>query len=472
MMAGWKVVLDVGKTLSKATLWDDAARCVATRLHANQALDSGSCLTLDIAGIERWLEELLNDYARLGPVDAIIPVAHGAGVALIRRGRLQCPPIDYEWTGVQSARVSYDLQRDPFDRTGSPKLPAGLNIGMQLHWLESLSSADFRSGHIVPWAQYWGWVLCGVLASEVTSLGCHTDLWRPYESTPSDLAVSRGWAERMAPLTTAHTVLGTLTPEWAARTGLSARVEVYCGMHDSNAALLHARQCEALKDRDSTVLSTGTWFVAMRSPLQLGARVPDTLTEARDCLVNVDVSGSPVPSSRFMGGREIELIGGLTSMTDPEGSTTPADIDYAIGAIESGQMILPSGVPGVGPYPSNRRSVDSTVRLINPRVMAQLYAALVADVSLDLIGCQDIVLVEGRFATYRIFVQALASLRPSTKILFNAGENGVARGALLLANVNAGASNAQIAAPLAVDATAYKHRWRDAAESLARESYR
>jgi hypothetical protein len=30
-----------------------------------------------------------------------------------------------------------------------------------------------------------------------------------------------------------------------------------------------------------------------------------SLPEARDCLINVDVSGTPIPSSRFMGGREV-----------------------------------------------------------------------------------------------------------------------------------------------------------------------
>jgi sugar (pentulose or hexulose) kinase len=80
------------------------------------------------------------------------------------------------------------------------------------------------------------------------------------------VAVRRGWAERLAPLTPANSVLGTLRPEWAAASGLSRRVEVYCGMHDSNAALLAARSHPELEGHDATVLSTGTWFVAMRTP--------------------------------------------------------------------------------------------------------------------------------------------------------------------------------------------------------------
>ena len=117
----------------------------------------------------------------------------------------------------------------------------------------------------MPWAQYWSWLLSGVAASEVTSLGCHTDLWQPLARRPSDLAVKRGWSERFAPLRNAGAVLGPLRATWAERTGLSSSVQVHCGLHDSNAALLAARSFPQLASNESTVLSTGTWFIAMRT---------------------------------------------------------------------------------------------------------------------------------------------------------------------------------------------------------------
>jgi sugar (pentulose or hexulose) kinase len=464
MSSGWTVVLDVGKTRSKATLWDENAGCVAVRSRANRRLESGTMLLLDFAGIERWLEGVLAEFATAGPITAIIPVAHGAGVALIRRGRLQCAPLDYEWNGVAADRAAYDKQRDSFALTGSPALPAGLNIGVQLHWLESLQSADFRSGVIVPWAQYWAWLLSGVLASEVTSLGCHTDLWKPYESALSDLAIRRGWAGRLAPLRPAGAVLGTLEPEWVQRTGLSPKVEVYCGLHDSNAALLDARSHEAVEGHDATVLSTGTWFIAMRSPLPARRTRADALCETRDCLLNVDAAGSPVPSSRFMGGREIEILTGTTALSAAD--VVPAEAQASIvRAIEAGDMILPSGVPGVGPFPNSKRTSITTANSGDIAALAHLYAALLADVSLDLIGSCDTVLVEGRFSQAPIFVRALAALRSTTRILVSGDEHGVARGALRLANIR-GASPVSLerASPLPVDIGEYRHRWREAAE--------
>jgi len=239
MSDGWTIVLDVGKTLSKATLWNEGGYLVASRTRPNSPCHSDGYTCLDATAIERWLEVVLSELATLGPVSAIVPVAHGAAVALILNERLECAPMDYEWQGAASDRKKYDQQRDPFALTGSPALPAGLNVGVQLHQLERLR--DLNASTILPWAQYWSWRLSGVMASELTSLGCHTDLWRPYQRRPSELAVRRGWAERFAPLTAAHVTLGFLNKQWQTATGLRGSVEIACGLHDSNAALIDTR---------------------------------------------------------------------------------------------------------------------------------------------------------------------------------------------------------------------------------------
>jgi sugar (pentulose or hexulose) kinase len=470
MAGGWTIVLDVGKSLSKVTLWDEAGICVAHCSRPNRGSAAGGRLTLDVVGIEQWLESVLKAYALLGPVSAIIPVAHGAGIALIRDDRLLCAPLDYEWPDVARDRAIYNQQRDEFADTGSPALPAGLNLGMQLHWLESSSTGDYGGSQLLPWAQYWAWNLSGVPASELTSLGCHSDLWRPFAKTPSQLAVRRGWAERMAPLQPAGAVLGTIKQDWAQRTGLSGRVKVYCGLHDSNAALLAARSQPAMMGRDATVLSTGTWFVAMRSPLPKGAAFTSKLPETRDCLVNVDVTGAPVPSSRFMGGREIEVLMGA-HFAGASAENLTAQQAIALRSIEAGDLLLPSAAPGLGPFPNAKLGPRPQMADLNEAIAkTHLYAALVADVSLDLIGSRDTLFVDGRFSHSPIFVSALAALRPDTTVLVSEEEHGVARGALRLVDPNMIDPNrgvsptAQRVAPLPADLSAYRQRWRLAAE--------
>src|SRR5882762_151279 len=141
MMRGdWTIVIDIGKSLSKATLWDEGGVCRGNRSRPNKRLMVGQSYALDAAGIEQWLQGVFAHFATVGPVGTIVPVAHGAAAALIRNGRLQCAPVDYEWPGVAYDRRTYDRERDAFAVTGSPRLPAGLNLGMQLHWLDSLRS--------------------------------------------------------------------------------------------------------------------------------------------------------------------------------------------------------------------------------------------------------------------------------------------------------------------------------------------
>src|SRR5205823_7307681 len=137
----------------------------------------------------------------------------------------------YEEPIPAQVRRAYDAERDAFQLTGSPALPAGLNLGAQLYYLETLQPDLLDDGAtILPWPQYWAWRLSGVAASEATSLGCHTDLWRPASHEPSDLARRRGWADRLPPLRRAGEALGPLTAEWASRTGLPPTVQVYCGL--------------------------------------------------------------------------------------------------------------------------------------------------------------------------------------------------------------------------------------------------
>ena len=385
-----------------------------------------------------------------------MPVAHGAAVAGIRDGALAFAPPDYETPLPADMLAQYRAGRDPFALTGSPALPMGLNLGAQLHGLEARGLLDGAT--LLPWPQYWAWWLSGEAVSEVTSLGCHSDLWAPAGATFSPMAVRRGWAGRFAPMARAGEVIGTLRPHLAARTGLSPAVRIHAGLHDSNAALLAARACPELAGKEATVLSTGTWFVAMRSPampVDLAA-----LPEGRDCLVNVDAAGRPVPSARFMGGREVELLG---ERIDHAGLGGLAD------ALIEGAMVLPTQVPGCGPFPAAvGRWIDRPADAPTRAATIALYAACMADTALDLIGASGALLVEGRFAASEIFVRTLASLRPGTQVYAASAGADVSFGALTLALPGLVPPGERIAvAPIGRDVAAYRDEWLDTIAAFA-----
>ncbi|MDB5477307.1 MAG: carbohydrate kinase [Phenylobacterium sp.] len=467
---GLTVVLDVGKTLTKLSLWGRDGSMLAREARANPRVDAGAYAALDAAGIEAWAVGVLSDFASRGRVAALVPVAHGAALAVLRDGKLACPPPDYEQPVPKAVRAPYDLERDPFALTGSPPLPDGLNCGVQLAWLEALHPGLLAPGAtILTWPQYWAWLFSGVAATEVTSLGCHSDLWRPCEAAPSGLAVRRGWADRLAPLREAGEVLGTLRPEWAERTGLPADTRVYCGLHDSNAALLAARGFAEIADHESTVLSTGTWFVAMRSPARRSEVDISALAETRDCLVNVDAYGLPIPSSRFMGGREVEILSGIDTRRIDIKPDQPQLVAATPGVVAAGARALPTFTPGVGPFPQGHgRWIDMPSDPFGRRAAVCLYAALAADAALDLIGARERILIEGRFAEAEVFVRALASLRPNDRLYVSNAHHDVSYGALRLLDpgLKAHAPLAPVQ-PLDTDLRAYADQWRRDAARIA-----
>lgn len=461
------IVLDIGKTWSKASLWNHDGSLIAKRARANERREGCGYAALDAVQIEIWLTQTLREFGGLAHVGRIIPVSHGAGAALVRQGKLLLPPMDYESPIPNEVRRAYDELRDPFADTGSPALPDGLNLGVQLYYLQRLHPEAFSHGtQIMPWAQYWSWVLSGVGCSEVTSWGCHTDLWHPATARYASLASARGWTALLAPMRRAGEALGLLLPSWLQKTGLPADTIVFCGLHDSNAALLAARGFAPIAAADATVLSTGTWFVSMRTP---ATPLPlSVLPEGRDCLMNVDAFNTAIPSARFMGGREIELLTGIDARQIDIKPDQPALLAALPAVISAYAMVAPTMAPGTGPYPQGRgRWLCMPDDRLQRRAAVSLYAALLADASLSLIGAAGVLLVEGRFAESDAFVRALATLRPQTTVYTANAHSDVSYGALRLLDPALPPPGAlHIAANLDVDLGEYQMKWRREAERV------
>ena len=155
---------------------------------------------------------------------------------------------------------------------------------------------------ILLYPQYWSWRLSGVQAAEVTSLGTHTDLWRPYEQAYSALARKQGWARLMPTLHRATDQLGT-----HARAALSPPPDCRNPAWWPAAFTIPTPPtCASCMDREReafTVVSSGTWTIVMANRGELRR-----LREERDMLANVNVFGAPIATARYMGGREYEAI--------------------------------------------------------------------------------------------------------------------------------------------------------------------
>lgn len=454
-------ILDVGKTHTKLTLWKRSGQQVAKYACPNKISVTPNYAALPVEELKQWLLSALSAGKRYGIIDAILPVGHGAAAVLMKDDQILCMPPDYEADIPPEIVYEYARYRSNFSETGSPCLPKGLNLGAQIAWQQSLFPEAFSAGmNILLWPQFWAWFLSGVAASECTSLGCHTDMWNPHLNKMSELTRRKGWSQYLPPLKRADEVIGTLRPELAMRTGLRPETKIYCGIHDSNAALQAIRSIELTKRTEFSVLSTGTWFIAMRSPspgFKLGV---ERLDEMRDCLINLDINGNATPSARFMGGREVELA--LDKMRLDEPSAQQALVDAVSLAVSKGSMLLPTLVGGSGPFPnSSSQWINKPQDKIEQGAIVAIYLALMADTLLNLLNSRGKILIEGRFSKVDAFTRTLATLRPQDDIFVVDSESDLAFGALTLVCTDLRSStNPVLAMPLSLQFEQYKREWR------------
>ncbi len=448
------VVFDVGKTNAKLTAFAAAdLGTVETLSTPNAPLPGPPFDHVDTERLWSFLTDGLSRLGRLGRIRDIVPTTHACAAALVDGKGLALPIMDYECEGLDAWAEAYAPHRPPFAETGSPALPLGLNLGRQLFALETMEAVAFAKARaILPYPQYWGWRLCGQAeesrASDVSSLGCHSDLWAPHEAGFSSLARAQGWDRLIAPIRPSADIAGRLDPALAARLGLDEPPRVRVGIHDSNAALL-----PLLGDDDEAFacVSSGTWAIAFAVG---GSGGP--LDEARDCLLNVDARGRPVASGRTMAGREYALL------TDGIAESVTATLDDAARVMAAGVMVLPAVVPGVGPHPAHvSRTLGPTAA--DPaarRAAASLYTALMLRDVLTLVGAAGPVLLDGHLGRDPIVAPVLSAVlgRPVLST-----EADTSRGAATLAVPQAMPAPTRAAKPLAPSlvhlARRYAARW-------------
>jgi sugar (pentulose or hexulose) kinase len=445
-------VFDVGKTNSKIAIVDPATgQEVWSARRANQIVRGPGGRELDVVSIEAWLLDSLRAAPHRERVEVIVPIAHGAAAVLIGHdGEVLAAP-DYEDAAFDDVAAEYAALRDPYSQTFSPHLPQGLNLGRQLFYLQERRPELYaRAAHVLVYPQYWAWRLSGVLSTEVTSLGAHTDLWRPHEAAYSALARARGWAALMPPLRRATERLGTLRASVATATGLDATCEVACGIHDSNASYLRF-----LLDREReafTVVSSGTWTIVMANCGDL-----TRLREERDMLANVNAFGAPIATARYMGGREYETI------ACGAGRAAALPTVSAIGDILArGAIALPS-FASAGPYSGRAGRIEGDLDGVGRASLATLYSALMTSVLIESLGVAGAIFVDGPLARNPLFASLLAACVPAGAVRTYAQAGGT-RVAAYLAGLPASATpiaEPQIVAPLRLAGLAdYQAKWR------------
>jgi len=416
-------VLDIGKTNLKICLLAlDDGRSLSEHKRQNQVLDLPPYPQLDIEGIWQWFKATIKSLTPQYLIQKLACTTHGATAVCMSEDNIVLPVLDYESNLCSSYDESYHSLRPAYSQSLSPNLAVGLNLGRQLHWQAHQFPAQFSNvKHILMYPQYWGWRMSGVMASEVTSLGCHTDLWYPQTNSFSSLVDKMQWQTLFPELLTTGASLGPILHTLAIELGLPTSCQVINGIHDSNASLLPYLKA---KKAPCTVISTGTWVVIAA----IGASLQG-LKEQSDMLANVNAFGDAVPCIRFMGGREWQHLATAQA-------ATVADLN-ALMALDI--HALPAFSEQGGPFNYGQSKQGTFVGPVDQlsdaqhTALAALYCAFVTHYCLNLVqnSQQGNIYVEGSFASNALLLSILALLNDSQAVFASEDSTGTTLGTAL-----------------------------------------
>ncbi len=412
------LVLDVGKTHSKISLFSLSDGQLQTSFQtASQGYLTTCYKAIDTDYLWHWFFEQTTRLVKDFDIREIITTTHGATAALVDERELVFPIIDYEFDQYQQIDAEYLRQRADFSDTASPNLAAGLNLGRQLFWLQQQFPTDWKKvKSILTFPQYLSWKLCGEKVSEITSLGCHTDLWDYKRSEFSSLVQHNNWHSLFPNLCKAGLPLGAISESTSAQSGLSSDTAVLNGIHDSNASLVTYL---GNTDVPKNIISSGTWIVIC----SLGGDIRSDPIPP-EMMISMNYKNEAVPSIRFMGGREWQKL-------------QTKSIEYDLSVLE--QVIalncfpLPAFVDA-GPFAGHNGEITDE-HLLSEKQRAAigcLYIVLMSTYCLRKLQNPGDIIVEGSLTRNKIYLQLLQSLNKDQNVLVSQGETGTAYGAARL----------------------------------------
>ncbi|RAJ88025.1 sugar (pentulose or hexulose) kinase [Chitinophaga dinghuensis] len=294
------VIFDVGKTNKKLLLFDEQYQLIFERTaRFNETTDEDGDPCENLESLRLSVFDSLREVFKKKDVEvkAINCSTYGASFVYIdEEGRPLTPLYNYLKQYPAALQQNFYHQYGGEDllsvQMSSPVL-GSLNSGMQLYRLKYEQPAIFQATrYALHLPQYMSYLLTGVPASDITSIGCHTNLWNFQENKYHHWVYQEGIYEKLAPIMPAAQVLPPLFP--------GNTYQIGTGLHDSSAALIPYLVCF---HEPFILLSTGTWCISL-NPFN---HTPLTAAELRqDCLCYMTYQGNPVKASRLFAGYEHE----------------------------------------------------------------------------------------------------------------------------------------------------------------------
>lgn len=293
-------IFDVGKTNKKLFLFDSQYKIVyekSAKFIETHDEDGDECENLESLRLSVF--DSLREVFRLKEfsIQAINFSTYGASFVYIdENGNPLTPLYNYLKNYPDSLRKqfydNYGGEQSFAHQTASPVL-GSLNSGMQLYRIKYERPELFQKiKYALHLPQYLSYLISGVPCSDITSIGCHTNLWDFTNNEYHPWVAKEGILEKLAPILPGNDVLPAAFP--------GNNYFVGIGLHDSSAALIPY----LVNFHEPFVLiSTGTWCISL-NPFNQTPLTDEELSN--DCLCYMTYEGKPVKASRLFAGYEHE----------------------------------------------------------------------------------------------------------------------------------------------------------------------
>lgn len=293
-------IFDVGKTNKKLFLFDEHYKIVFERsARFTETVDEDGDPCENLASLRLSVFDSLHEVFRRQEFDikAINFSTYGASLVYIDKdGKPLTPLYNYlkpypphlkeKFYSTYGGEEAFALQ------TASPVLES-LNAGMQLYRIKYEKPEIFRKMYkALHLPQYMSFLISGKVYSDLTSIGCHTNLWDFTNNRYHDWVEKEGLLAKLASIVPADSTFEATFP--------GNNYAVGTGFHDSSAALIPYLVSFS---KPFVLLSTGTWCISL-NPFN---DTPLTTADLKaDCLSYIHYQGKPVKASRLFAGFEHE----------------------------------------------------------------------------------------------------------------------------------------------------------------------
>jgi sugar (pentulose or hexulose) kinase len=293
-------VLDIGKTNKKLFLFDENYRIVLEKSgQFPETTDEDGDPCEDVALLTDWVIQSLEHVLTVEEyeVKAINFSTYGASFVHVGEDGKPVAPLynylkPYPETLKKQFYDTYGGEQEFSRKTASPIL-GSLNSGMIIYRLKEEDPEVFsRIKYSLHLPQYVAFLISGQYASDITSIGCHTNLWDFDENAYHRWVSQEQIMDKLAPIQPGDLVTSRNLNNQERLVGV--------GLHDSSSALIPYL---VSFQEPFVLISTGTWCISL-NPFNHSPLTHEELQY--DCLCYMQYNGKPVKASRLFAGYEHE----------------------------------------------------------------------------------------------------------------------------------------------------------------------